>query len=223
MPTLDTTLHLDMLRAGKRRRRFERLRRVLNGLAPTETPYGLEWGDPDVVPPLVYIKGRFLLPYVTEQASVLEIGPGGGRWTRYLLGARRVYAVDFHPELIAEARTHMRSDRITFIRNNGDDFPGVPHASVDFLFSFGVFVHLDVDIIARYLENMRAVLAPAANVVLQYSDKTKPMARANEGFSENDPDTMRRLVESTGYEIVEEDTKTLWHSAVVRFRPALTR
>lgn len=49
------------------------------------------------------------------------------------------------------------------------------------------------------------------------------MARANAGFSENDPDTMRRLVESAGYEIVEEDTKTLWHSAVVRFRPAFTR
>ena len=33
------------------------------------------------------------------------------------------------------------SENIIEILNNGTDFPGVPAASVDFVFSFGVFVH----------------------------------------------------------------------------------
>ena len=53
--------------------------------------------------------------------------------------------------------------------------------------------------------------------MLQYADKTKPLARANAGFSENDPDTMCARVRSHGYAIAEEDRQTLWHSAVVRF------
>ena len=43
------------------------------------------------------------------------------------------------------------------------------------------------------------------------------MAQSNEGFSDNDPETMRRLVTESGYRIVEEDVTTMWHSALIRF------
>lgn len=103
------------------------------------------------------------------------------------------------------------------MKNNGDDFPGIPDGSVDFLFSFGVFVHLDVDIIDSYLRNIKPLLKRDSNVVIQYSDKTKPIAKNIKGFSENDPDKMRELVLTHGYEIKEEDTKTMWHSSIIRF------
>jgi cyclopropane fatty-acyl-phospholipid synthase-like methyltransferase len=134
-----------------------------------------------------------------------------------LLGTRRVYAVDYHQELLDELRSNFRPRHLVFVKNNGDDFPGVPPASIDFIFSFGTFVHLDQDTIARYLVNMRGLLAPGGHVVIQYSDKSKPIARRSKAFSQNDPDTMRRLVASHGYEIQEEDTNTMWHSAVIRF------
>ncbi len=107
--------------------------------------------------------------------------------------------------------------RIVFLKNDGDNFPNVPNESVDFVFSFGTFVHLDIDIIDRYLQNIKPLLKPESNVVLQYSDKTKPLAKMNRGFSENDPDQMRNLVQSHGYYIYEEDIKTMWHSSLVRF------
>ena len=179
--------------------------------------YGLEWGDPDVSPPLGYIRDRFLLPYVRPDAVVLEIGPGGGRWTRYMLGAKTLYAVDLHSELLNELRKKIKRSNVTFVKNNGDDFPGIPRGSVDFVFSFGTFVHLDCDIIDRYLVNLRDVLKPDATVVLQYSDKTKPLGKSNPGFSDNDPQRMRALVQGRGYVIQEEDVATLWHGSVIRF------
>lgn len=218
MPNLDTLLHLDMLRKGKKRRRLaRRLGAAAKMLFGPNPIYGVEWGDPENSPPLGYMRDHFLKPYVGPNATIVEIGPGGGRWTRYMLPARRIYAVDYHQELLDELRSGFSRPNITFAKNSGDDFPGVPDGAADLIFSFGCFVHLEIDIIDRYLANMRRLLKPESNVVLHYADKTKPLARSNVGFSNNDPETMRALVLRQGYSIREEDTVTMWHSAVVRF------
>jgi cyclopropane fatty-acyl-phospholipid synthase-like methyltransferase len=161
------------------------------------------------------------MPYVNPAHTAVEIGPGGGRWTRYLLGFGRLYLVDFHAEILAEAkRTFRRYSHVYYIVNHGHDFPGIPPSSVDFLFSFGTFVHLELPIIAAYLAAMKTILKPDANVVLQYSDKRKVMAQLNPGFANTTPDEVRREVENAGFEVLEEDLTTLWHSSVIRFRPA---
>ena len=132
MPSLDTEIHLKMLAHSKRPvvRRLRMARRILAKqgrwaedesstafdrikaacgavLGPPQI-YGLEWGDPEVLPSLRHVRDHFLAPYVTPQATVLEIGPGGGRWTRYLLGAKQVYLVDFHQELLDELGRSMQ-------------------------------------------------------------------------------------------------------------------
>jgi SAM-dependent methyltransferase len=217
MPNLDTSLHLDMLKKGKRRGVAWRLRAAAKTLFGPSPIYGMEWGDPEAWPPLRYMRDHFLKPYVDPGATIVEIGPGGGRWTRYVLSARRIYAVDYHQELLDELRRSCDRPNITFVKNGGDDFPGVPDGAADFIFSFGCFVHVEVDVIERYLANMRRLLKPESNVVLHYADKTKPLARSNAGFSDNDPETMRALLLRQGYAIREEDTVTMWHSALVRF------
>lgn len=173
--------------------------------------------DPERDEPLICLQRHFLTPYVTPKTTMLEIGPGGGRWTRYLLAARMVYAVDYHQELLDELAVNFRADNIVSIKNNGTDLLGVPPESIDFVFSFGVFVHLDLDLIDAYLRSFKSVLKCGGSVVLQYADKTKPMAKLNSGFAQNTPDQMRKLILSHGYRIEEEDTGTMWHSSIVRF------
>jgi len=219
MPGLDTKIHLDMLRDFKRRMPLPlRLVRAIKRELFNPDIYGLEWGDPEVVAPLGYLRDRFLVPYIRPDRVALEIGPGGGRWTRYMLTAQQLYVVDFHQELLDQLARRFKKPNMVFVHNGGDDFPKVPDHSVDFLFSFGVFVHLDPEIIGRYLANMHRVLKPGADVVLQYADQTKDMAKGNPGFSDNDPERMRALVTNAGFKIVEEDLTTLWHSSVIRFQ-----
>lgn len=220
MPGLDTKIHLDMLGDFKRRNPLPlRLLRALKRELFQPNIYGLEWGDPEVFAPLGYMRDHFVKPYVRADRTGLEIGPGGGRWTRYLLDFQTLYIVDFHQELLDQLRRGFHEKHMIFVKNNGSDFPGVPDASVDFLFSFGVFVHLDPPLIQAYLASMKRVLKPGADVVLQYADKTKIMAQGNPGFSDNDPPRMRAMVEAAGYRIVEEDLTSLWHSSVIRFQP----
>ena len=202
------------------RREHSFARRLVRAFRRTLSPplYGLEWGDPDVVPPLTFIKERYVLPYVNRQHTALEIGSGGGRWTRYLLGFETLYAVDYHQELLDELKRNFgRHPHIRFVKNHGTDFPGIDQHSIDYLFSFGTFVHLDFHLIEAYLLAIRSIIKPEGNVVIQYSDKRKVMAQINEGFSDNTPEQMREAVRQAGYRILEEDTTSLWHSSVIRF------
>jgi SAM-dependent methyltransferase len=218
MPELSTSLHLDMLSQARSKNSLaKRLLRAFRWeLAPPL--YGLEWGDPDVVEPLKFIRDRYVLPYVDARHDAVEIGPGGGRWTRYLVGFKKLYAVDYHQELLDELkRNFRRRGNISFIRNNGTDFPGIASGSIDYLFSFGTFVHLEFHLIEAYLAAIRSIVRSKANIVIQYSDKTKVMAQLNKGFAENTPARMREAVQAAGFNILEEDTTSLWHSSVVRF------
>jgi len=217
MPDLDTQLHLDMLRSYKGQNSFvQRIRRAVREMASPAKLYGLQWGDPETQGPQVYMRDHFIVPYVKSDQVALEIGPGGGRWTKYLLGFRRLYVVDYHAELLQELRQRFNKPNMEFIVNNGTDFPGVPEHSVDYVLSIACFVHLEVHLIAAYLKNIARILKPGGTVLLSYSDKTKVGGQINPTFADNTPQRMREMVREAGFHILEEELTILWNSALIR-------
>jgi len=213
----ETTLHTRMLSNWRRRNSLpRRLRRAVRELR--QNIYGLDWGDPETAEPLMFIKNRWVTPYVRSDQTAVEIGPGGGRWTQYLLGFQRLYVVDYYEELLSELRRNFhRYSNVVFVHNAGTDFPGIPEGEIDFVFSFGTFVHLDAPIVEAYLHNVKAILKHGGNAVIHYADQTKVMAQENPGFSQNNPDMMRRMVRGAGFKVLEEDLTTMWHSSLIRF------
>ena len=201
MPELNTKLYLSQLK----------------GRDPKVGLHGLQWGDPEKSRRLNYIKRKFIVPFIDSTHTALEIGPGGGRWTRYLLDFKKIYAVDYHQELLDELKKNYNKPNMVFIKNNGTDFPGIPENSIDYVFSFGVFVHLDLNIIEEYVKNLQTIIKPTTNIVIQYSDKTKKQAQLNATFSENYPEKMRQLVKNYDFKILDEDLTTLPHSSVIHF------
>jgi SAM-dependent methyltransferase len=195
------------------RRLFRGIRRELAGTSV----YGMAWGDPETEAPLKFVRQRWVLPYVHNDHIAVEIGPGGGRWTKYLLGFEKLYVVDLYPALLDELKKSFDRPNMVFVLNSGTDFPGIPPAQVDFVFSFGCFVHLEPPLIQQYLTNLRGILRPGGNVVIHYSDKNKVMARQNPTFVETTPEQMRAMVTEAGFAILEEDLTTLWHSSLIRF------
>jgi cyclopropane fatty-acyl-phospholipid synthase-like methyltransferase len=154
---------------------------------------------------------------VKAEHTALDIGCGGGRWTRQLLGFKQVYAVDYYEDLLVEFRKSFRRHKhVTAIKNNGTDFPGVAPQSIDYILSFGCFGHINQGLISGYLGNIRTILKPGGNAVIHYSDKNKVMAQGS-GFSDNTPEQMRALVLAHGFKILEEDTTTMWNGAIVHF------
>ena len=77
MPDLDATLHVKMVRPKKKRRLLPRIIAAIKRELASPNVYGLQWGDPDIIRPLRFIRDRYVLAYVRPEDTALEIGPGG--------------------------------------------------------------------------------------------------------------------------------------------------
>ncbi len=203
--------------------------------------YGDHWGDPSLEglpllwrklrhgerPPgnLAKVVKRYLRPYVTAEASVLEIGPGGGRWTQFLVPAREVVLVDLNAEFFPylEDRFRDQAAKLRFYQTSGYELAGIEAESVDFVFSFGTFVHIPPEGIDAYLGEIGRVLRPGGTASIQYADRTKEFFRNAEhegyhGFSDMTGDKMEALLRGRGFQLVEHDRAVLKHSNVAVFR-----
>jgi SAM-dependent methyltransferase len=193
--------------------------------------YGSQWGDPAIRglryflrrlfysnttgAPLYKVVDRYIRPYVNPKATVLEIGSGGGRWTRYLVSAARVVAVDINAEFFEPLRGMFPDAKFEFYQPTGFDLEPVASDSVDFVFSFGTFVHIEPDGIRQYLAEIKRVLKPGGTAAIQYAAKEKPGGRANRTFS---PMTAEKMVAMAPMEIIEHNVTLVSHSNIVVFR-----
>lgn len=186
---------------------------------PVGHHYGDQWGDPEELPALAAVRDRFARPFAAPERTALEIGPGGGRWTQYLLPCARVVCVDLNPEMFPTIRQRFPdADHLEFVQTSGTDLPGVAEASVDLVFSFGTFVHLDPELVDGYLASVVPTLRPGADVVIQYPEKRKRRARENPGFALNTAPLMAGLLRRHGLTVLQHDEDTLDHSNVVHAR-----
>jgi SAM-dependent methyltransferase len=118
----------------------------------------------------------FLLPHLTPTSRVLEIAPGHGRWSSYLVEqAAHVDLVDLSESCISFCRDKF-ADRtnVDYHVNDGSTLP-VPDASVDFVWSFDSFVHMAPDVIATYLREISRVLRPGGQAVLHHAGRRHGM------------------------------------------------
>jgi SAM-dependent methyltransferase len=193
--------------------------------------YGLpQWGDPDVrgvrywiqrllhpshgPGPLYKVVDRYIRPYVKASSTVLEIGPGGGRWTRYLVPAGKVICVDISPGFFEHLRATFPAAHFEFYQSRGYELAGVSNNSVDFVFTFGTFVHIEPDGIMEYLIHIRRVLKPGGIAVVHYAEQNKKAARRNPNFSSMTGEKMEAMAPMP---IIEHDTRMLKHSNIVVF------
>lgn len=111
-----------------------------------------------------------LEPNVPDGARVLEIGPGAGRWTGVLLGrASRLVAVDISAACIEACRERFAAyGSAEFHYTSGADLAPVADASVDVVWSFDVFVHINAAEVEAYLAEIARVLAPGGRAVLHH-------------------------------------------------------
>jgi SAM-dependent methyltransferase len=187
--------------------------------------YGDEWGDPELrgwryalhrvwrrgVSPgaLHKVVDLYIRPYLTADATVVEIGCGGGRWTRYLVGAKKLIAVDISPVFFAPLRARFPQANLEFYQSSGFELRGIGDGSVDYVFSFGTFVHIEPEGIAAYLAEIQRVLRVGGVAVIQYAAKEKPAARDKRTFSAM---TAERMAAMTPLPLIVHDTRLLNHS-----------
>jgi ubiquinone/menaquinone biosynthesis C-methylase UbiE len=113
----------------------------------------------------------FIAPHAVD-ADVLEIAPGYGRWTEFLArSARRVVLVDINENCLSACQK--RFEHLTHIEyhlGDGESLP-VQDASLDFVWSFDSFVHMDPPVVRAYLREIGRVLRPGGSAVVHHAGK----------------------------------------------------
>lgn len=178
--------------------------------------YGDHWGNPENNVALKKVLNDFLTPYIDHDMVALEIGSGGGRFTQYMLDASRLYCVDLNEDMLDYIRERFHeNDNIEYIVTHSTDLPGVEKHSVDFVFTYDVWVHLDLKDISKYLDSIISILKPGGKISIHFSNKRKPMAAANKGLSHNYPESMVVLLQRKGFEVLYVDDHTISHSTLI--------
>lgn len=116
----------------------------------------------------IYPRVRTFLP----AGTILEIAPGFGRWTQFLLPhCETLIGVDISPRC-TQACSERFADRqgASFSTNDGHSLPMVADDSVDFAFSFDSLVHAESEVLAGYLTELARCLSKEGVAVLHHSN-----------------------------------------------------
>lgn len=115
----------------------------------------------------------FIHPNVSSDSDVLEIAPGHGRWSKEMVDrVKHLTLVDLSPSCIDHCKEIFESyDHVDYVVNDGRSLPGVPDGSVDFVWSYDSFVHMDADTIGSYLAEIDRVLKPGGRAIIHHAGR----------------------------------------------------
>lgn len=158
---------------------------------------------------------NFIGRFIPKESRVLEIGPGAGRWTEHLIPlSTTLQLVDLSRACIDECRRRFGDDpRVEFHVNNGSDLACIMDASVDRIWSFDCFVHIDSPDVKKYVHECARVLAGAGIAIIHHGSVGKM-----EGWrSRLTSDQMQDFIRGSGMAVLE--SVDYWEMDREKFEP----
>lgn len=182
--------------------------------------FGYEWGDPensnDRWGNYLEIKKRLLF-HISPTSTVLEIGSLGGKWTQYMVHARKVICVDVNALGFAYIKKKLPYGNISFYLTRGDELEGIANNTVDVLFSVDTLVRVPKKFIKRYFMEANRVLKPGGRVLLHLPCTQKPVSRAK-GFTRLSLKEIEQYCAESLFEDMNIDENIIIHGIILEAR-----
>ncbi|MDD1682676.1 MAG: class I SAM-dependent methyltransferase [Methanoregula sp.] len=104
--------------------------------------------------------------------TILEIAPGYGRCTQFLLAlCRNLQIVDLNVNCIDHCKKRFsKYSHIHYSVNNGKTLETIDDNSVDFIFSWDSLVHCEADVLDSYIREWARVLRPDGRGFIHHSN-----------------------------------------------------
>jgi SAM-dependent methyltransferase len=140
---------------------------------------------------------------------ILEIAPGFGRWTRYLLGYCENYTgIDLSAECVNACKeTFANSGKARFFKNDGLSLADAS-GQYDFVFSFDSLVHSDTEVLSNYIAAILKILSNDGVAFIHHSNYMDSGETNNIHFRAEDVSAVivRRIIEQNGGAVVIQET-----------------
>jgi phospholipid N-methyltransferase len=117
---------------------------------------------------------RCIKPYVKSATVALEIGPGRGAWTKAMLDAKEVWALDALSAEYNQFFEYLNHPKnVKYFQVEDFECRMLPENYFDFVFSFGCLCHVSFEGISEYAKNIFPKLKSGANCFWLVADKKK--------------------------------------------------
>lgn len=141
--------------------------------------YGSAWGDPYEATRLQPVRAMLeneLRALGPGPSSCIDIGCGGGRWTRVIAAAKpancRLIIVDGTPRAFDLTTRWLERNGLAAPDDAMACIDGdlaLPSESLDLVFSFDAFVHFEPTLIAAYLQSIARVLKSGGKFLVNFA------------------------------------------------------
>lgn len=189
----------------------------------------LHWGDP------AESLAKRYLPHIGPEDTVVELGPGTGRYSRHLLEVCKQLILVDNSRFVCRylERYFAGKDGIKVIHARDWRLEEVAAGSAGFAFANGVFEHLDQDIFLGYLFAFARILRPGGRCVFNFNNvvsaealrwfkESQPPVHGRSVFRFYHPETVRTFATEAGLEVDDIDTSDhRFAFATLRRPPAL--
>ena len=126
--------------------------------------------------------------------AALEIGCGGGRWTRYYCDrVALAWLVDATPAAEQAILAHCEGP-LRFLLSQDGSLPEIAAGAVDWCWSFDTFVHFHAELFDRYLREIARVLRPGGLLHLHYAVAWPGLRHDAACFQYRDRDELEALL-----------------------------
>jgi ubiquinone/menaquinone biosynthesis C-methylase UbiE len=174
--------------------------------------HGDEWTDQAAFCGMAYavwkqdIAEALIAPCITVHSTVLEVAMGHGRWTPFLAQrARRYIGIDFSPSCVNFCRKRFAQfANVRFHNTDGRTLSVVSSGSVQFIWSFDSFVHIEPDIMELYMAEFARVLSPGGRCSIHHPGAPCPEQRAIGGRSELTAVLFASIARASGLRILSQ-------------------
>lgn len=175
-------------------------------------------------------------PYIHANTKALELGPGRGGWTKCMLPASKIYALD----VSATSEKHFWNylggvkEHVKYVVVDDFSCSVLPDDYFDYMFSFGCLCHITFEGVTAYAQNLFRKLKSGTNCFWMIADEakfSKDMGIAQQRF----PQTLLdggtpgcfysqgvsrtcQMLKDVGYVVVQEDMDLIYRDPIIHFK-----
>jgi len=154
---------------------------------------------------------EMMYKYLQPNNVVLEIGPGAGRWTPHLLKkSNELILADISEECLNICKGKFQKHaniKYYYINDKGLSF--LSKNSVDYIWSYDVFVHINPTDTENYVDDFSRILRPGGHAIIhhsgEYPNENEQVVRQDRFRSYVNKDFFANFVHKSGMVIVEQN------------------
>lgn len=150
----------------------------------------------------------FLIPNIRPESTVLEIGPGHGRWSLLIpqrISKGTLHLVDLSPSCVDFCRKRLAAHQnVQYHVNDGQSLSMLLGQSIDFVWSFDSFVHIEEPELRAYARELHRVMKPQSMGVIHHPGSPTSAQRQNGMRSMIDSRKFGAILAENGLHVIRQ-------------------